>query len=489
MLFKINAHTVDGEKEVFYYDNITNAVKNSDKRRLYFWTDKKFEGIKQPYMEKKEVFSPKNPLKKQRKLNALKIQLGLKCNYSCAYCSQASNRINDTSKYPTEVDVDKFFDTIDEQNILLWDKGRIELWGGEPLVYYKVLKYLIPKLRNRWKKAFISIVTNGSLLDKEKIDFFLKYNVHITISHDGPGFHLRNKDDPMNDPKMVEIWKYLLDKSIEAKNPMGFNVVISPANYDLYKIAEFFKKFDERVSFGFEGIVNYHSDSQSLMIFDKRKRDTLTQQIFEIITSQWDNPVWHSIQQRAIRLLEWLVYAKPANSISAKCESTSDQVLAVTLKGDVLSCQNCDPVEFKIGNIADYDNIANDAFLHWSLRPNCKDCFALSGCRGGCPYLDHREHHITCKNERLLWGAIFAGVWFHLTETIIDNIEPYNDIESGDKYYPKEFFHTVEPIHDNIEQVVPSIKDDIEQVVSSIDDGIIHSLPPINDDIESYKRK
>ena len=232
---------------------------------------------------------------------------------------------------------------------MLWDKGRIELWGGEPLVYYKVLKYLIPKLRNRWKKAFISIVTNGSLLDKEKIDFFLKYNVHITISHDGPGFHLRNKDDPMNDPKMVEIWKYLLDKSIEAENPMGFNVVISPANYDLYKIAEFFKKFDERVSFGFEGIVNYHSDSQSLMIFDKQKRDTLTQQIFEIITSQWDNPVWHSIQQRAIRLLEWLVYAKPANSISAKCESTSDQVLAVTLKGDVLSCQNCDPVEFKIG--------------------------------------------------------------------------------------------------------------------------------------------
>lgn len=107
MLFKINAHTVDGEKEVFYYDNITNAVKNSDKRRLYFWTDKKFEGIKQPYMEKKEVFSPKNPLKK--------------------YCSQASNRINDTSKYPTEADVDKFFDIIDEQNILLWDKGRIEL--------------------------------------------------------------------------------------------------------------------------------------------------------------------------------------------------------------------------------------------------------------------------------------------------------------------------------------------------------------------------
>lgn len=114
MLFKINAHTVDGEKEVFYYDNITNAVKNSDKRRLYFWTDKKFEGIKPPYMEKKEVFSPKNPLKKQRKLNALKIQLGLKCNYSCAYCSQASNRINDTSKYPTEADVNKFFDIIDE---------------------------------------------------------------------------------------------------------------------------------------------------------------------------------------------------------------------------------------------------------------------------------------------------------------------------------------------------------------------------------------
>lgn len=429
MLFKIKAHTQEGENEVFYYDNIANTVKNSDNRRVYFWTKKKFEGIKQPLVNKKKVFSPTNPLNKSKEVNALKIQLGLKCNYSCSYCSQAATRMRVADdKAPTKADVDNFFKTLDEQGIKVWNKGRIELWGGEPLVYWKVLQYLVPKLRERWSEASISMVTNGSLLDKKKVDFFIKHKVHITISHDGPGFSLRDKNDPLDDPKTLSVWKYLLEKSVEAKMPMGFNVVISPANCDLYKLADFFKtKFDERAGFGFEGIVNYHSDSQSLMVFDKAKRELLTQQIFEILTSQWDNPVWHSLRKRAISLLEWMVYAKNTNNFGAKCESPSSKVLPVTLKGEVLNCQNCDPVEYSIGKLDDFDNVVNDAFLHWSLRPNCKNCFALSSCKGGCPYLDHKEHHINCRAERMFHSAIFAAVWFHLTDTIIDSVEPINE--------------------------------------------------------------
>lgn len=138
--------------------------------------------------------SKQTPLGKSRVPRTLKIQLGLSCNYACSYCSQAVQIADATvSKL---ADVEAFLAGLDG-----WIEGapeKIELWGGEPFLYWAKIKRLVPALAKLFPEARFSIITNGSLLDREKLDFIANYDIAVGISHDGPGQHLRGPD-PLDD--------------------------------------------------------------------------------------------------------------------------------------------------------------------------------------------------------------------------------------------------------------------------------------------------
>ncbi len=55
------------------------------------------------------------------------------------------------------------------------------------------------RLREAFPESKFSLITNGSLLSREKLDFIAEHDIEITISHDGPGQHLRGPD-PFDDP-------------------------------------------------------------------------------------------------------------------------------------------------------------------------------------------------------------------------------------------------------------------------------------------------
>lgn len=84
--------------------------------------------------------------------------MGLKCNYACSYCNQATQVPNSFQGNPEEAQ--KFLDELDT-----WFKGdgnntRWEFWGGEPLVYIKVLRVLAEGLRkNILKLNLILLLT------------------------------------------------------------------------------------------------------------------------------------------------------------------------------------------------------------------------------------------------------------------------------------------------------------------------------------------
>jgi hypothetical protein len=103
------------------------------------------------------------PLGKSRAPRILKIQLGLSCNYACSYCNQAFQIADATVSKLT--DVEHFLIELDR-----WITGApetIELWGGEPFLYWAKIKRLVHALAERFPAARFSIVTTGSLLSRE----------------------------------------------------------------------------------------------------------------------------------------------------------------------------------------------------------------------------------------------------------------------------------------------------------------------------------
>jgi His-Xaa-Ser system radical SAM maturase HxsB len=68
----------------------------------------------------------------------------------------------------------------------------IEFQGGEPLLNFEVVKYIIKyakELNKKHKKEMImTLVTNLNAIDDEKADYLIKNNVDICTSLDGPKF-------------------------------------------------------------------------------------------------------------------------------------------------------------------------------------------------------------------------------------------------------------------------------------------------------------
>lgn len=425
MKFDILCKTLDGKPVQYVFDNMTNLIYDSNGERFDPRQHKNFEGIDEPrHTRRAFVFSPANPSDKSTRINVLKIQLGLNCNYHCKYCSQSTYRKNNHPVASKE-EIDHFFEMFDKADIKFISEPKIELWGGEPLVYWKALKYLVPILHKRYPDADIAMVTNGSLLSKEKVDFLYDNGVSITISHDAQGFSMRDDVNPMDDPKMKEIWLYAMNKAKEKNLRFGFNVVITPINCNIFEVRDYFyKNFSPDVSFGFEGVVNYHSEDNKVYMFDAKKKEIFRQSIFQALTEEWEGDTWGSLKNRVIQMLEYLVHGIPAKYISARCSSPSPTNLVVDLKGDVVACQNNNPEDFSIGHLEDYNNVKTDCMLHWSLRPNCPSCPFLVGCRGACPILNTKEYYKNCRNEALINSAIFAVAWFHMTDSIIQSIVP-----------------------------------------------------------------
>lgn len=96
------------------------------------------------------------------------LKFGGECNLNCSYCHCMR------SHYEYNPDIIKWIN----------DNGieEVHMCGGEPFLYFDLMKEIIPQLTT--VKEFHT-TTNGTLLDDEKVDFCNKYNIITAVSIDG----------------------------------------------------------------------------------------------------------------------------------------------------------------------------------------------------------------------------------------------------------------------------------------------------------------
>ena len=415
--------------ELWTYDNQTNRIVNPTGRIMYYWNDPRFGGVQDRFSNAPALPCGKlRPIAgKDRVLSKLKIQLGLACNTNCRYCMQAPWRQAGEEPQPSEAEIDRFLDSLSEAGIRLRPKGRIEIWGGEPLVYIRTLRILLPKLRERFgRECVISLFTNGLLLTRETADLLLTHRVTVRISHDGPGQSLRGVD-PIEDPKIFEVWKHLFAESRRAGNPLEFHAVITPMNADLERVVDFFReKFGSEAEVGFEGVVSQTGACAEDCGFTEESARVLSASVFNAAMNRSIPDLMPFIDE----LLGRMVHRVPASRLGIRCEAGSRSVLTVDLKGRIGSCQNRPVGRFPVGTVKDLEHASNPHLTHWSLRPNCRDCLVLHSCKGGCPHLSDSEAQAACTNEFVFHSAVFASVWHLLTERIITGVEEIPEANS-----------------------------------------------------------
>jgi His-Xaa-Ser system radical SAM maturase HxsB len=122
----------------------------------------------------------------------------LRCDHSCHYC-QVSRQTTDKSTY------DMSFETAEKSVDLMMETPAqnvtLELQGGEPLLAFDVIRYIVPLAKKKAKalnKDLDIVVTTNLANATDEILFYLRdENIKVSTSLDGPGaIHNANRPRP-----------------------------------------------------------------------------------------------------------------------------------------------------------------------------------------------------------------------------------------------------------------------------------------------------
>ena len=376
--------------------------------------------VVKPFIQK-EIERPDfdSTLTKQLPITHLRIQLGLKCNYSCSFCIQ--QQYTHQEKYPTQEEIDSVVGLVAK---ITSEKCHIEFWGGEPLVYIKLLEELLPRLRQIRPKSKFSMITNGTLLNHSILSLLFKNQVHLSISHDGFAYFLRGKD-PVENSAFVDLLQEVYH--VYSKNKLGFNLncVISQYNCDLIKLDSWFQNHLTDIPYIYEGVVIAHSSNAIPFTQLSRQEYRLLDESIQraVLTNQYPR-IAHALSKWILLILRFLAYQLDTRKISGKCDAAKPHVLSIDMHGNILSCHNVDSTQV-IGSIKDIQDQfqVQSKFKHWSLRSDCSDCFALLSCRGNCMRNDDAYHALSCSIQKQFHTSLMKAALGLLYKEQIRSIE------------------------------------------------------------------
>jgi len=191
-------------------------------------------------------------------IDRYRVEVSLACNLQCKYCVVHKN---DVRQQNTIMDLSTAQMIVNKFNDEIGKNGSIFLMGGEPLVNYSVVEYIIENV-----KGESIIFTNALKLNDEVIDFLYRHNTYILTSLDGYSMEQNAKRFQPNIKENFEIVTANIKRAIERGCKVGVSCLLHSGNiYDAEKIATYFvKEFNARaMSFAYpHATVKYTEESE-----------------------------------------------------------------------------------------------------------------------------------------------------------------------------------------------------------------------------------
>jgi uncharacterized protein len=335
------------------------------------------------------AISKNNPGVKIDKPKKLKISLGLSCNYSCDYCSQRFVPHADSTS-PDDIDafIESLFKNIKEE------PNVIEFWGGEPFVYWKTFKPLAERIKERWKTAEFKVITNGTLLDMEKIDWLDSMDFSVGVSHDGPGQNVRG-DDPLFDPEKRKYIEVLV-RRFKKKGKVSVNAMLNKQNTSRANIQQFLTSvFGNDIQIGEGSLIDSYDEGGHHNMMDTVDDHIEYRKLAfaEIRSGQAKNFI--EVRSKIIDFITSIQTGRKSSVLGQKCGMDRDDNITVDLKGNVITCQNVSAEavahngnSHKIGNLGSISDIRLNTVTHWKNKQKCVTCPVIQLCRGSCMFLE-----------------------------------------------------------------------------------------------------
>lgn len=328
------------------------------------------------------------------------LMLGPACNLKCRHCYQTDVPMPCLHKVIHQ-DVWTFLEYL--KTTYAHKPKKLVFWGGEPLLYWKLIKEVVERLGD---SAFSYwIMSNGVLLTDEHVDFINDHNMSLSVSNDGPLTAIIRGVNVLDDPAFCERFNRVKHRCI--------GVTTHAYNIDPYALATYVEERLGKVTLYYQYILEctFNMDADlydfDLQTYQSNLRRCRMNFIPEFVSGERNTPARAALRRGVFgveRFLDRRKQGLPDEWYPECCPMRNE--MNVDIEGFVHACHNRFSV---IGRVTDgYEALlaSNDAYFKSAIeaKPECKSCEINELCRYGCPLNPMSEgQRRCCEAEKVYW--------------------------------------------------------------------------------------
>jgi His-Xaa-Ser system radical SAM maturase HxsB len=355
-----------------------------------------------------------------------------RCNYSCIYCQTSSLIKNDEITKNLDMTVKTAQKVLDLIFSSPSKKFTIEFQGGEPLLNWKIIEYIVNEAKERSKKfnkdVNFSLVTNLSLMNNKYLKFLIKNNVSICTSLDGPR-ELNNKNRPYLNgdsyKEAIKWWKKIKSNKNNLNGPDALLTVTRESlRYPKEIVDEYVKLKARAIYIRFLSPFGRSKNNQSLRYTPKEFLDFYKKSLDYIIELNLKGKT-SIIEFNAKLFLTKILKLRDPNfmDLRSPCGASIGQ-MAFNYDGKVYTCDEgrmlaADGIEeFCIGNVNTntYNELINSPVTKCivtssltDIQNQCSICAYKPYC-GICPIFNFVENNDLYMHKPNFRCEVFTGI-------------------------------------------------------------------------------
>ncbi len=338
--------------------------------------------IDDDFDEKAAYLKRVNERKYSKDVYHLFINPTLGCNLNCWYCYEEHRQ---GSKMTEEM-----MERVMKHIRLKYDREpfrnlNLSFFGGEPLLYFDVVKYLLQRIDAFVKgndiRFQLHFTTNGTLIDEERISFLEKYHPSLQITLDG------NKEQH--------------DKTRVPRNKKPTYDIIM-GNIRELSWNESIGHIQLRINFSSTSIYGLSNVIDDLERCNKKKIIIHLQRIWQVDVNEIDeNAVFEFIRYAQSHgvIVEYL----PLNPTLSTCYADNLNQAVINYDGNVFKCtardflpENTEGVLLENGEIC-WNQEKIGKRMNIQIQDVCLDCSLLPSCHKICTQNLMEKGNIGCR--------------------------------------------------------------------------------------------
>lgn len=407
-IYDVNTNQiVEVEEKIF--KNIDDFRGNAEDNRHEITQAQKEHGLFSNFRPDKVLMGPRTASDirelHNKNLDQLILELSNGCNLSCSYCP-VSGKYTTIQYKKSDMSSDICFNALEffHTNSLNTEAPYISFYGGEPLTRFDLIKDSVNFIRQKsdGDKYCFSLTTNGTLLNREIVDFLKNNNFHVNISLDGPE-HVHDRYRVTRDGKGSFI---TIKESLELiknhapvyySNNVSIACVITPPFDYIDDILYFFLNDevirDIRIKGRIKNSFVNPRETDFLDRLDLRESAEKIEQIRNLFSNRLKKAILSrnlaslTIEKRPMERLLYNLATRPINKLYptnhpfGACHIGLRRVFVKT-NGDFHVCERSGG-DYKIGQIDtgfDFEQIAYYYRKLEEVLEDCRNCWAICHC-------------------------------------------------------------------------------------------------------------